>query len=500
MTDKILRAKLIRLAHANPKLRAEILPLLSKRATEFSSPEALKDYLKAHPDADKTKHTVQKQEEGSGKSEDDGGEGIKAKLTSFLGKVKGAKANIVEAIKKAPEQVQKFVADPAARKVVLSKIGDHLKDSPKTIAKKVLESAKAELGDIKHATKASAKLFKKPPGPFSKEDKAAFYSASSYLVGAALSAMPPVGSAMMAAGAIGSSFAKHVAIKAVHEVLDKGFLHYEWAETAAHILHHVASVTAAEDEGTDEDAQMQAFSEAMLRVIGDKLKGISDEDMQKILQGAEIPDDEDDKEASVRPRRARKETVMSDFWGSLGNLGAERTAASLDQFLSGAVDTTLKPKKLADQSSLRGLTDYERAKLAVQLPVQTGTRVAFAANLEAAMTYSTLPADKTAGVVVTVRTASGDTNTHEGRVFVAFQDGTFGSYYPQHLRYASNVRTAKSVVRYASGLGDLSDFMQREASDDLIHKATKDLWSFKKSGDQYVLERLFNDEGAPLKV
>ena len=182
---------------------------------------------------------------------------------------------------------------------------------------------------------------------------------------------------------------------------------------------------------------------------------------------------------------------MSNFWKSVSNLGAERTASSIDQFLSGAVDTTLKPKKLAEQNSV----------LHVAFPVATGTRVQFAANLEAALTYSTMPADKTAGVVVTVRTASGDTNTHEGRVFVAWQDGSFGSFYPQHLRYASNTRTAKAVVRRVASLGDLSDFMRsKEASSELVHKATRDLWSFKKDGDHYVLERLFSDEGEPLKV
>jgi len=180
-----------------------------------------------------------------------------------------------------------------------------------------------------------------------------------------------------------------------------------------------------------------------------------------------------------------------DFWKALGNLGSDRTASNLDQFLSGAVDTTLKPKKMGEQNAVQR----------VAMPVQTGTRVQFVANLEAALTYSTMPADKTAGVVVTVRTASGDTNTHEGRVFVAFQDGTFGSFYPQHLRYASNTRTAKAVVRRVASLGDLTDFVRvKEANSDLVHKATKDLWAFKKSGDQYVLERLFDEEGDPLKV
>jgi hypothetical protein len=174
----------------------------------------------------------------------------------------------------------------------------------------------------------------------------------------------------------------------------------------------------------------------------------------------------------------------------ISNLGSERTASNLDQFLSGAVDTTIKPKKLAEQNSVQR----------VAMPIATGTRVTFNANLEAALTYPTIPADKMAGVVVTVRTAGGDTNTYEGRVFVAFQDGTFGSFYPQHLRYASNTRTAKAVARRVASLGDLSDFMMsKEASSELVHKATKDLWSFKKDGDHYVLERLFSDDGEPLK-
>jgi hypothetical protein len=51
-------------------------------------------------------------------------------------------------------------------------------------------------------------------------------------------------------------------------------------------------------------------------------------------------------------------------------------------------------------------------------------------------------------------------------------------------------------------LGDLTQFFSssRTASDTLIHKATKDLWSLKKDGSDYVIERLFDDSGSPLKV
>ena len=56
-----LRKELIKLAHSNPEFRADLLPLI-KSAMEHDSPEALKQYLKDHPNADKKNHTVKKQE------------------------------------------------------------------------------------------------------------------------------------------------------------------------------------------------------------------------------------------------------------------------------------------------------------------------------------------------------------------------------------------------------------------------------------------------------
>lgn len=56
--------------------------------------------------------------------------------------------------------------------------------------------------------------------------------------------------------------------------------------------------------------------------------------------------------------------------------------------------------------------------------------------------------------------------------------------------------------RTAASLGDISHlFGRRTASDDtLIHKATKDLWAVQKQGDDYLIERLFDFSGTPLKV
>ena len=53
-----LRSQIVRLASKDPDIR-----LLRRGAKEFSSPKALNDYLREHPKADKTKHTVNEKDE-----------------------------------------------------------------------------------------------------------------------------------------------------------------------------------------------------------------------------------------------------------------------------------------------------------------------------------------------------------------------------------------------------------------------------------------------------
>ena len=55
-----LRKKLIKLAHEHPEMREHLLPLL-KQAMEFPTQDALDTYLKAHPGADKSNHSVAKE-------------------------------------------------------------------------------------------------------------------------------------------------------------------------------------------------------------------------------------------------------------------------------------------------------------------------------------------------------------------------------------------------------------------------------------------------------
>ncbi len=136
---------------------------------------------------------------------------------------------------------------------------------------------------------------------------------------------------------------------------------------------------------------------------------------------------------------------------------------------------------------------------------EAGTRVAFRQSVQSVFTYSDIPQEGCPGKVVTVRTASGDTTHVDGRIFVAWQDGSFGHYLPEHLKVVSEKWANKQAnlfdvrKRVASSM-DLTDFLKFGSSNDLIHKATRDLWSLQQGKGGVEIVRLFDDTGKPIKA
>jgi len=171
---------------------------------------------------------------------------------------------------------------------------------------------------------------------------------------------------------------------------------------------------------------------------------------------------------------------------------------------TGMIDHVLQGRTLegSSTSALRALTDRSRAADALQLPVVAGTRVSFAHNLGSVLAYANLPEDK--GTVVTVRHANGDDVTvHNGMVMVAWDDGQFLPVSPEHLRrVAGNSKKAHQVRRSFIEFSTISEMFtqSKTGSNDLVHKATKDLWAFREEGGEFVIERLFTEDGNPLKV
>lgn len=141
-----LRSRTIRLAYANPDLRPHLLPLLTGRtAMEHSSPEALKKYLKEHPDADPKNHTVQKSEKDKGGKEDGG----KA-LEVFKGHPD---------IKKVEEKLESYKGDISARKKGAEKALSGAQELEKE-SRSVLDDEDAYVGDKMKAARSIAVKYK----------------------------------------------------------------------------------------------------------------------------------------------------------------------------------------------------------------------------------------------------------------------------------------------------------------------------------------------------
>lgn len=204
---------------------------------------------------------------------------------------------------------------------------------------------------------------------------------------------------------------------------------------------------------------------------------------------------------------------VGDFWsdvireaGDSTNLPPDNTGVYFDEtqvhFSSIPAGYVFGTPKTADDrhSSMRALTDKARASSALPLPVNAGTRVAFKVNLGSVLTYPDVPHPACEGTVITVKTATGPA-THQGSdVFVLWDDSKFRVIRAEHLKPGTSRKTATSFRMVVSDLGDISSmFINASSGDDLIHKATQDLWSVKKDGGSFVIERLFDNSGKPLK-
>ena len=134
--------------------------------------------------------------------------------------------------------------------------------------------------------------------------------------------------------------------------------------------------------------------------------------------------------------------------------------------------------------------------------MEAGVRVRFAGALGAVMAYDNPPHPGTEGTVVMVRSAFGDITAHDNRVFVKWDTGEFCPMDTTHLRRVAGSKQAQSMQLRVSNLGDISSLFMSAGSKegDLIYKATEDLWSVSKDGDDFVISRLFDDGGEPLKV
>lgn len=111
-----------------------------------------------------------------------------------------------------------------------------------------------------------------------------------------------------------------------------------------------------------------------------------------------------------------------------------------------------------------------------------------------------LPKRGSKGTVVSVQTPIGDCTSYQGSTFVKWDGDTkISSISPEFIRTASKkVANLDDFVMMGSN-ASLQMWAAQES--ELVHKSSKDLWSVKLSEDgSFEVERLFDDNGEPLKV
>ncbi len=201
--------------------------------------------------------------------------------------------------------------------------------------------------------------------------------------------------------------------------------------------------------------------------------------------------------------------MKRDFWEMILEGYNSSSPSSVDQHIG---HRTPRSKRASSSfESVRGLTDGFRAGNALKLPVAKGTKVMFKGAMGSYLSYEDPPEDGEIGEVVAVKSAGSEITSHEGLVFVKWSSGKFLGVHAEFLKSAEggdsgSERVASprgKEIRYASikvsSLGDLTEFL-KVAEDTLVHKSTKDLWKYSKDADgNFLVERLFNSKGEPIK-
>lgn len=124
---------------------------------EFDTPDALRNYLKEHPNADKSKHTVLERAEEAVEKE----EGILAGMAkSRWNAFKAVGKGVINFIKKSPEVVKKFVVDKEYRDAATTHAALAIQNAPTKVIEAAVNKAKREAKDYGTAIKTFGRILK----------------------------------------------------------------------------------------------------------------------------------------------------------------------------------------------------------------------------------------------------------------------------------------------------------------------------------------------------
>lgn len=135
-------------------------------------------------------------------------------------------------------------------------------------------------------------------------------------------------------------------------------------------------------------------------------------------------------------------------------------------------------------------------------PARFGQRVKLAPSLGYMLSARRLPDPQARGSIVCVKTARGEVSAM-GRqgFFTAWTDGKFLELPPDILRALRGADYDPALARRVANLEEVVGqeyALSASSPQELIHKATRDLWAYQKIDGEFRLCRLFSYDGNPL--
>jgi len=293
---------------------------------QFDTDKERERYLKEHPGADPSRHTVKKQKGAPGKGqpppkpkapvapgapekkapgghgeEKPGGKPPEKKphgepeekdhgepegkheappKKKFVETLKGLSRGAANLLKKAPEEVKRFFQDDAHRRTVLMKLHSAIGKAPGKMAQNLIKTARDEVHEFKAAGEGvKAAISGKK---MSKHQRHAIKTVTIHMgittAAAALSATGLTAGLAFAAKAM----ARHVALKSVHRT----FEHLHTASELHPIGHGIlelmdkfASRTAAGEEDPE-----QVLAAIVMKSVQEELANMSEDDLREMLE------------------------------------------------------------------------------------------------------------------------------------------------------------------------------------------------------------------------
>ena len=267
------------------------------QATEFNSPEALRDYLKEHPQADKSKHTVKKPEKDAPKHEEgeheEHEEGprktFKERLDSLSTKAKSFLSNV-------PSEVKKFISHDAHRRHKLHAMHKVVESLPARVYTNAKKAIKHELHEFKtagHGIKAVLKGEKMTAGQKRALKTVAFDVALTVATVAVTSGLGTGGLTVGLKGLASKSahsFATALAKKLALKALSHGLGNLTTVEELGHFGHGVVKTVGrflSASEGEKEEANMDDIMTVfVMKLVADEIDNLDPDTLAEALEEA----------------------------------------------------------------------------------------------------------------------------------------------------------------------------------------------------------------------